>query len=47
MAPESVTKGKPLRVVITRHGAGSSENTFFDDTAAKVSGDNVAAPAER
>jgi hypothetical protein len=47
MAPESVTKGKPLRLVITHHGAGSSENMFFDDIAAKVSGNNVAAPAER
>ena len=47
MAPESVTKGRPLPLVITLHGAGGSENMFFDEIAAKVSGSNVAAPAER
>jgi predicted esterase len=30
MAPESVTKGKPLPLVIALHGAGGSENMFFD-----------------
>jgi predicted esterase len=30
MAPEAVTKGKPLPLVIALHGAGGSENMFFD-----------------
>ena len=47
MAPEAVTKGKALPLVIAFYGAGGSENMFFDEIAAKVSGSNVAAPAER
>ena len=47
MALESVTKGKPLPLVIALHDAGGSENMFYDEIAAKVSGSNVAAPAER
>ena len=47
MATESVTKGKPLPLVIALDGPGGSENMLFDEIAAKVSGSNVAAPAER
>ena len=46
-ALESVIKCKPLRLVIAHHGAGGSEHMFFYEIAAKDSGDNVAAPAER
>jgi hypothetical protein len=47
MAPESVTKGKPLPLVIAIHGAGGIENMFFDEIVAKVAGSHVAARAGR